>query len=127
MPIHPDNRHRYPPEWPDISLEIRTVRAGNRCECTGQCGTDHRRENYEADLGHVDAVIDPEQRCRARNREPHPITGSKVVLTVAHLDHTPENVDPTNLLAACQRCHLRYDKDHHAASRRARQRPTQLG
>ena len=32
----------------------------------------------------------------------HPITGSKVVLTVAHLDHTPENVDLENLVHLCQ-------------------------
>ena len=36
------------------------------------------------------------------------------MLTIAHLDHTPENCDPDNLKAWCQRCHLNYDKDHHA-------------
>jgi 5-methylcytosine-specific restriction endonuclease McrA len=35
--------------------------------------------------------------------------GAKIVLTVAHLDHTPENCDPQNLKAWCQRCHNRYD------------------
>jgi 5-methylcytosine-specific restriction endonuclease McrA len=39
----------------------------------------------------------------------HPVTGSWVVLTVAHLDHQPENVDPNNLRAWCQRCHNTYD------------------
>ena len=46
-----------------------------------------------------------------------------VVLTTAHLDHTPENCDPANLRAMCQGCHLHYDRDHHretaAATRRA--------
>jgi 5-methylcytosine-specific restriction endonuclease McrA len=37
-----------------------------------------------------------------------------VVLTVAHLDHTPENVDPANLKAWCQRCHLTFDAPLHA-------------
>jgi 5-methylcytosine-specific restriction endonuclease McrA len=33
-----------------------------------------------------------------------------VVLTVAHLDHQPENcADPENMKALCQRCHNRYD------------------
>jgi hypothetical protein len=41
------------------------------------------------------------------------------VLTVAHLDHTPENVHPANLRAMCQGCHLRYDRDHHAETRSA--------
>lgn len=36
-----------------------------------------------------------------------------IVLTVAHLDHDPRNCDPSNLKALCQRCHLRYDIEHH--------------
>lgn len=55
------------------------------------------------------------ERCTAKQDEPHPITGSIVVLTVAHLDHTPENCADDNLEAMCQRCHLRYDRHHHQA------------
>lgn len=54
--------------------------------------------------------------CRAANREPHPVTGSRVVLTIGHLDHDPTNSDPANLRAWCQRCHNTYD----AAFRRRR-------
>lgn len=57
-------------------------------------------------------------RCSARNGHQHPITNSLVVLTVAHLDHTPENCTEDNLLAMCQRCHLTYDAAHHAQTRR---------
>jgi len=32
------------------------------------------------------------------------------VLTVHHLDHNPENMDDTNLVALCQRCHLTVDQ-----------------
>jgi hypothetical protein len=39
----------------------------------------------------------------------------RIVLTVAHLDHTPENCCDDNLKALYQRCHNRYD----AAMRRA--------
>ena len=36
------------------------------------------------------------------------------MLTVAHLDHTPENCsDPDNLKALCQKCHLNYDRHIH--------------
>jgi hypothetical protein len=42
----------------------------------------------------------------------------RIILTVAHLDHQPENCDESNLLAMCQRCHLRYDREHHAEQRR---------
>ena len=44
--------------------------------------------------------------------------GSKVVLTIAHLDHTPENCNPENLRALCQKCHNTYDAKHRAETRR---------
>lgn len=37
----------------------------------------------------------------------------RIVLTIAHLDHTPENCADDNLRAWCQRCHLAYDAKHH--------------
>ncbi|MES1977541.1 MAG: hypothetical protein V4451_05860 [Pseudomonadota bacterium] len=40
----------------------------------------------------------------------------KIVLTIAHLDHTPENCDPANLRAWCQRHHLAYDQAHHTTN-----------
>lgn len=43
--------------------------------------------------------------------------GSRVVLTIAHLDHTPENCDPNNLRALCQKCHSTYDARHRAETR----------
>ncbi len=90
MPISPENKKRYPPDWKEISLAIR-ARGGNRCE--GAPG------------------IYPD--CRVENGKPHPVTGSIVVLTVGHLNHTPEDNRPENLQAMCQRCHLTYDKQHH--------------
>jgi hypothetical protein len=35
------------------------------------------------------------------------------VLTIAHLDHTPENCADDNLRAWRQRHHLAYDAEHH--------------
>ncbi|MFG3276202.1 hypothetical protein [Streptomyces luteogriseus] len=106
MPIRPENRNRYPADWKQISLRIRTERAVGRCECHGECG----RGTHTG-------------RCPNLNGQPAYGTGSKVVLTVAHLDHTPENCDPANLRAMCNGCHLHYDRDHHrktaAATRRA--------
>jgi hypothetical protein len=37
-----------------------------------------------------------------------------VVLTIAHLNHVPEDCAEDNLRAWCQRCHLTYDAKHHA-------------
>jgi len=50
----------------------------------------------------------------------------KVVLTIAHLNHTPGDDREENLKALCQRCHLAFDKDHHRemrATRKDKQRP----
>ena len=110
MPIRPENKALYPPHWPWIRTAVLS-RADNRCE------------------GSPDF---PD--CRAANSEPHPETGSLVVLTTAHLDHDPENCDDmaygeaakpkesSNLRAWCQRCHLNYDKEHHAHTRYATRR-----
>ena len=89
MPIRSENVDRYPDNWDEVVEKIRQ-RSGNVCE------------------GSPDYPL-----CRAVNKQPHPVTGSKVVLTVAHLDHMPENCAPGNLRHWCQRCHLNYDKDHH--------------
>lgn len=110
MPIRPENRARYPKDWPEISRRIRFNRAGGRCECDGRCGW--LLCGTWSDNGH--RVV-----CRAENGRPHPQTGSLVVLTVAHLDHTPENCDDDNLMAMCQGCHLNYDREHHAETRAA--------
>lgn len=83
----------YAEDWKSISERIRFERAGGRCEGSP-------------------AYPD----CRAAHGEPHPETGSTVVLTVAHLDHDPGNNADDNLRAMCQRCHLTYDAKHHAVN-----------
>lgn len=103
-PIRPENRDRYPTDWADISRRIRVERAKGRCECDGRCG----RPAHHLDL---------DSRCMNRNGGRAFGTGSIVVLTVAHLDHTPENCTDDNLLAMCQGCHLHYDREHHAETR----------
>lgn len=47
-------------------------------------------------------------------------SGTKVILTIAHLDHDKENheVDDDRLAALCQKCHLRYDLPHHINNRK---------
>jgi hypothetical protein len=42
----------------------------------------------------------------------------RVVLTVVHLDHNPENCERRNLRALCQRCRLAYDRPKHLEERR---------
>ena len=76
---------KYPPNWKDISRRIRFERAQNMCEW-----------------------------CGALNYLPHPITGSKVMLTVAHLNHDTTDNREENLAALCQKCHLGHDAQYHA-------------
>jgi len=47
--------------------------------------------------------------CRVENYKNHPVTGSRVILTIAHLDHNTENNTDDNLRALCQRCHNGHD------------------
>ena len=63
----PVDYSKYPPDWKDIRERI-LKRSGHKCEGS---------PSY------------PD--CRAINHQPHPITGSNVVLTIAHLDHDSDN------------------------------------
>ncbi|MDE2105505.1 MAG: hypothetical protein KGL39_50225 [Patescibacteria group bacterium] len=124
MPIRPENRARYPKNWPQISAEIRG-RAGNRCE---ECGVANGELGARWHDGTwLPAIPDGDNGIRLQWPRPGEyrlfrhggiaadLKIVRIVLTVAHLDHTPENCDPGNLRAWCQRCHNRYD----AAARRA--------
>jgi hypothetical protein len=119
-PIRPENRARYPKDWRQISRRIRD-RAGDRCECMGECGSEsHRRYGW---LVGRDPLV-PDKRCPNLNHHNSMFTGSVVVLTVAHLNHTPEDCRDENLKAMCQGCHLAYDADHHAETRATTLRAT---
>jgi hypothetical protein len=91
----PMDRTQYPENWEVISYRIRCYRANWRCEW-----------------------------CGVEAHKPHPVTGSMVILTVAHLgiakpDGTPgdksDKMDcrEENLAALCPRCHLNYDRGDH--------------
>lgn len=101
MPIKPENAGRYPKNWRAIREQV-LERAGYACEGSPRFPNCRRRNGD---------YIDPTGTSYAR-----------VVLTIGHLDHTPENCDLSNLRAWCQRCHLNYDAKHHAQSAYATRR-----
>lgn len=118
MPIRLENKARYPADWAAISLRIRE-RAGQRCE---ECGV----ANYALGGRHEDGRFLPalplgEKLLRVEWPQPGMWAWCdnggapeyrrivRIVLTVAHLDHQPENCGEENLRAWCQRCHNRYD------------------
>ena len=103
MPIRPENKHRYPKNWRQIRAAI-LDRARNRCEF---CGI----PNYAYKSRKTNAWTEDAGQAETWAMEGERVT--KIVLTIAHLDHTPENCDSDNLRALCQRCHLNYDIKHH--------------
>ena len=89
MPIRPEKKDWYPKDWKLRSYFVRFIRANSCCEW-----------------------------CGAENYKPHPITGSKVILTTAHIYDAIERPHQfLNLAALCQKCH-----NGHDASKRARGR-----
>ena len=86
----PINYAKYPPNWKTEIVPRIKARAGHKCEF---CGI----ENYS---------VTPK--------------GTRVVLTIAHLDHDSENWNVTDdrLKALCQACHLGYDLWRHIYKRK---------
>lgn len=121
MPIRPENRKRYPTDWKSISAGIRE-RAENRCEGSPafpDCRAPNRTLGYWRNSEFVPMPRSLRDAGATKGSEIACSDGTtiriiEIVLTVAHLDHTPENCCPDNLRAMCQRCHLNYDKEHHA-------------
>jgi len=84
------NKDFYPDDWALRSYFVRIIRAKNKCEW-----------------------------CKAENGKPHPITGSKVILTTAHIfDDIDRPHNLLNLAALCQKCHLNHDKRKHVRNRK---------
>jgi hypothetical protein len=111
MPIRPECRALYPPNWREISAHIR-ARAQNRCEW---CNVpNHKLIARDGERWRVVEGLDAEVAFLDGERV------VRIVLTVAHLDHDPRNCADTNLAALCQRCHNRYDAVKRAAGRRER-------
>lgn len=116
MPIRRSQRHLYGKAWKTIALSIKRDRAGWRCECAGECGHTHGGrcvELHRQPATWVHNKAAPELFSVPQRRP------KRVILTVAHLDRRPYNNDATNLRAMCQRCHLAYDREEHAAQRSA--------
>ena len=111
MPIRPEEKARYPKDWKTVVVPRIRARSGNRCECRGECGQPHYSSGIPGDA----------DRCGKWNHMPiDDIDGPKIVLTVMHLNHQPEDCRDENLLHGCQGCHNRYDMPRRAADRKAR-------
>jgi hypothetical protein len=125
MPIKPENRSRYPKDWPLIRLEV-LDRAGHRCEFDG-CGVKNGELGLRDLQGRwwpwnafANGLVDADAEFEKPGKEQR--KAYKIVLTIAHLDHNPENNgvtgDRPNLRAWCQYHHLNHDRPHHLENSR---------
>lgn len=89
----PMDRKRYPKNWDEIARKVKDE-ADWKCE---HCG----------------------KQCR---RPGEPFDTHRRTLTVAHMNHIPEDCSRENLKALCSVCHLRYDATHHAETRKRKAR-----
>lgn len=117
MPIKPENLARYPKNWKEIRNQ-RLAIDNHTCE---NCGLPNHAIGYRDEEGLFKMLS---RTGKVADFVGH-ATGYKVimiVLTIAHLDHVPENCDLDNLRAWCQKCHLAYDHDHHQKNARETRR-----
>ena len=121
MPIRPELRPLYPPDWPELSRRIRFGRAGGECErCKRPHGAvlrclpdgrwyDPRVGTWRDRRGREARWPDLEEMTRQRT--------TRVTLSTAHLDHDPTNCRLRNLRSLCQSCHLAHDRVWHLLQR----------
>lgn len=113
MPI---DYSQYPSNW---FTEIRPailLRADNKCE---ECGAPNHEIIYRPIKGKQDWKPFPNSM-EGEAMSLDGIKATKIILTIAHLDHDKENHDVPleRLKALCQRCHLKYDLPRHIANRK---------
>ena len=122
MPILPENKALYPKNWKDIVKQIKE-RANDKCEF---CGL----ENYSVGFRVKDKFFKIENSMQGETDtfdfESEGYKPIRIVLTVAYVDHNPQNNDFENLKALCQQCHLRLDAFQHMETRRRNKNKFQL-
>ena len=121
MPIRPELRPLYPPDWPELSRRVRFERAGGECErCRRPHGMelrclpdgrwfDPREGTWRDRRGRPARWPDLEDLTRQRT--------TRIVLAAAHVNHDPTRSGQRNLRAWCQACHLAHDRAWHLLQR----------
>jgi hypothetical protein len=136
MPISKKQKLKYHYNWKAISLDTRVNRAKNKCEICGISNGSLGLRNKEGDFYTVQEIEDYlnkhgidlfedelihhiDTKTGVLKKENNGNGGfTKIVLTVAHLDHNPVNNDYSNLSCLCQYHHLQHDLVHHLETRK---------
>lgn len=102
MPISPARKALYPENWTEIRASI-LARADDRCELCGvRDGFLYHRHNVHTQLyAAYSEVMTPPVNYRRK--------AVRIVLTIHHINYDPTDNRACNLIALCQRCHLRLD------------------
>ena len=107
MPI---NYKDYHPKWSLIRLLI-LKRAEHKCE---ECGVQNYSVGFRDKNGYFTDVNNEKEFFEKYADEKR----TKIILTIAHLNHDKKVNRFWNLKALCQRCHLRLDIHQHIANRK---------
>jgi hypothetical protein len=116
----PMQRELYPVNWNEIAAKVKDEAEWKCEECDRPC--------RKPGITWMDFVLELlESGAEYWYAQTCDVKGDGVVekpqrftLTVAHLNHKPEDCDRSNLKALCSGCHLRYDAQHHVRSRKAK-------
>ena len=114
MPI---DYKKYPDNWKWFSKQ--TIKdAGNKCElCFAPNGKTVGR--FNSDYSHPWEWTENLDECGVDYKE------TKIVLTVHHIDGNLKNNERLNLIALCQRCHLKLDMQKHVRNRKVNKNKNQ--
>jgi hypothetical protein len=102
MLIKLENKGKYPPNWQELRQKVLRRAGGVRSRDGKTILVEAQCESCAFYPG-----------CTAVNHQPHPVTGSKVVLGIAHRCHDERCERLDHLLALCNRCHLKLDEQQH--------------
>lgn len=113
MPI---NYSEYPPNW---KTEIRPAILKRANDCCEDCNVPNYALIYRPFKNKPDWELAPEGMM-ADAMALDGVKFTKIILTIAHLDHDKLNHDVKldRLKALCQRCHLKYDLKRHVNNRK---------
>jgi len=123
MPI---DYSKYPKDWKSVIRPDILKRDGNCCKTCGvqnySCGY-RDKEGLFWKVSEImklleDSGYDIFEEGNELDHIPPSKMPTKIVLTISHLDHNTSNNNYENLAALCQRCHLKYDNEHHKKSRK---------
>jgi hypothetical protein len=137
--LMPIDYKKYPKNWKTEIVPAIKDRDGHRCKFCGvpnyatifrgivEDGAEEPTEIYQFADGRIFQSSDGTEIFVGQGylADVQPLSGNplqkaiKIILTVAHLDHDINNNTHDNLAALCQRCHLRYDAEHHSKNSKA--------